>query len=281
VQPVRVNSSEGTLPQRHTIGVRCGIDNTCRAHWSLQPTGKLIFFVHGFGGSATATWRNFPELLLSDSRWSGWDLFFYGYDSRRVRAGINAQLLETQIENVISSGYANAWLANDRLQNFAYNEIWLVAHSLGAVVTRRAIIDAARRQAAWLGNSHLICFAPASTGARIEKLAWWLGISAGAFTSILHAYLRFKWPVADDLKIGSPFLRQLLRDTGGVNQAGREPFLSRLTLYGSRENVVDYPPPFRFDNQIRIAPKLDHFSICKPKYPHDKAYFELVQEVRP
>jgi pimeloyl-ACP methyl ester carboxylesterase len=151
------------VSQRHSVGAVCGMDRSCRAHWSLRPTGKLLFFVHGFGGEATSTWRSFPQLLLEDSRWAGWDLFFYGYDSRRIRAGISAQLLERQARNVIEQPhYANAWLLENRPPGFSYNEVWFVTHSLGAVVVRQMLTEAERHGANWIRASHLVCFAPAS-----------------------------------------------------------------------------------------------------------------------
>jgi hypothetical protein len=107
---------------------------------------------------------------------------------------------------------------------------------------------------------------------------WLLGGTGGALMGFLHSVLRFRWTALDDLRIGSAFLRNLLSETeracGGVD---REPFTSRLTLFGMYENVVDYPPAFRFDPQVRLVPAANHIA----RYAHSDAYFELLNEVRP
>ena len=99
---------------------------------------------------------------------------------------------------------------------------------------------------------------------------------------IIHALFRHRWTVLDDLRLGSNFLKNLLRGTirasGG---AAREPFESRLTLFGVYENVIEYPPPFRFDNHIQLVHGADHCTVCKPRFPHDAAYFHLVSEIKP
>jgi hypothetical protein len=99
---------------------------------------------------------------------------------------------------------------------------------------------------------------------------------------IIHATFRHSWTVLDDLKIGSKFLKKLLQDTVRAAQgAAREPFESRLVLFGAYENVVEYPPAFRFDNNVHVVQRADHCTVCKPRYPHDAAYFQLISEVRP
>ena len=202
----------------------------------------------------------------------GWlGFLFYGYDSRRMRAGIAAQLLRDQVENVITQpGYANAWLLSSRPADFEYTEVWFVTHSLGAVLVRKVLVDAWRARAKWLAISHLICFAPASTGARIERMLKLLGTTSGGLLGFIHALLRHRWTVLDDIKIRSSFLKDLVKETTTATRAGpREPFYSRLTMFGAYENVVEYPPAFRFDSPPRLDPSADHLSVCKPRYPHD------------
>lgn len=99
---------------------------------------------------------------------------------------------------------------------------------------------------------------------------------------LIHSILRFRWTVLDDLKVGSGFLKNLLSGTiRACEGTAREPFESRLTLFGVYENVVDFPPSFRFDNNTRLVHYAGHMGICKPRYFHDTAYFELLNEVRP
>lgn len=63
--------------QNHTVEIPVGRNKQSRAYWSLDSTGKILLFIHGFGGKATKTWRSFPGLLLNDNVFSGYDLFFY------------------------------------------------------------------------------------------------------------------------------------------------------------------------------------------------------------
>jgi hypothetical protein len=269
--------------QRHTLPAVCGVDRSCHAYWSLRPTRRLLFFVHGFGGHATSTWRELPRLILNDNRWSGWDLFFYGYDSRRIRAGVSAELLGEQVKNLTGQpGFADAWLPTSRPNDFRYEEIWFVTHSLGSPLVRQMLVNAASRQAAWLQISHLICFAPASTGARIERMMWLLGTTSGGLMGFIHAIFRQRWVVLDDLKVGSKFLKNLLLATKQASgENAQEPFSSRLTLFGVYEDVVEYPPAFPYDNRIRLIHGADHCTVCKPRYPHHLAYSELVDEIKP
>jgi pimeloyl-ACP methyl ester carboxylesterase len=272
-----------STPQHHSIESKCGIDGTSRAYWSLNPLGKLLFFIHGFGGGALTTWRKFPQLLLADDQWAGWDLFFYGYDSRPIRAGISAQILSTQIDHVVEqSGYANVWPLTRRPDSFRYSEIWFIAHSLGAPIVRQAIVAAADRNAYWIDQSYLFCFAPASGGARINRLAWFLGTTGGTLLGIFHAIIRYRWAVIDDMEVGSRFLTDLLSNTVRVSRGvPREPFGSRLTLFGWYEDVIDYPPPFPFDTRVKLIANADHCSVCKPQFVHHPPYFHLKEEVNP
>jgi pimeloyl-ACP methyl ester carboxylesterase len=268
--------------QYHTLGAICGDEWPCVAHWSLEPSRKLLFFVHGFGGDATRTWTKFPELLQGDERWKGWDLFFYGYDSCRIRAGISAQLLGDQLSCVVeNSGFADPWLLNARPKDFRYEEIWFVTHSLGAPVLRQVLITAFDRQATWIPISRLICFAPATRGARITQLLWLLG-TTGGFMRVVYALLRYRLAVLDDIGVGSEFLTQLEHDTERVTAGSTlEPFYSRLTLFGTYENVVAYPPPFKFDTRVQRLKERDHNSVCKPRYLNDPQYFQLLREILP
>jgi len=42
-----------------------------------------VVFVHGFTGDWKKTWGRIPEFLMADPRLKGWDLFGFGFESRR------------------------------------------------------------------------------------------------------------------------------------------------------------------------------------------------------
>ena len=48
-----------------------------------QKNDVAIVFVHGFTGDRKGTWGNIPDFLLTEPSLSGWDLFGFGYQSKR------------------------------------------------------------------------------------------------------------------------------------------------------------------------------------------------------
>jgi hypothetical protein len=42
-----------------------------------------IVFIHGFSGDRKETWDRIPEVLREDARLDGWDIFGFGYQSRK------------------------------------------------------------------------------------------------------------------------------------------------------------------------------------------------------
>jgi hypothetical protein len=106
------------------VQARIGKSEAC---WALHENGKLLLFVHGFGGSATGTWRSFRELLLEDPVFSGYDMVFYGYESRRARASASAELFFDFVDRFLRtpSAFANHSLEVSRDHDFKYSEIFL------------------------------------------------------------------------------------------------------------------------------------------------------------
>jgi hypothetical protein len=60
------------------------------AYWSKVVPQTLLFFVHGFGGSAAGTWPAFPELLLRVPSGKSMDFVFYEYDGRFTQSNSSA-----------------------------------------------------------------------------------------------------------------------------------------------------------------------------------------------
>ena len=97
-----------------------------------------IVFVHGFGGSATNTWGIFPELVAGDPRLKDWDIFNLGYSTglapdilRRIWSG------DPSIKEL--SGFLISQALSPTLGG--YDALVLVAHSMGGLVTQRALLD--------------------------------------------------------------------------------------------------------------------------------------------
>ncbi|AEH82549.1 hypothetical protein [Sinorhizobium meliloti] len=91
-------------------------------------------------------------------------------------------------------------------------KVTVIAHSLGAPVSRRALLDAIRNQASWAGKTRLQLFAPAHMGAYLNKVRKELGIASRLIAS-LTALTKFGVLSLDGLEPGSPFLTQLMEDS--------------------------------------------------------------------
>lgn len=98
---------------------------------------SAIIFVHGFMGDPKVTWGEFPTFIQKDFLLENWDLYTFGYStsflpdirgiwSADASLNVLATLLKTEAET-------------SPLKN--YKDIVLIAHSMGGLITQKAIID--------------------------------------------------------------------------------------------------------------------------------------------
>jgi pimeloyl-ACP methyl ester carboxylesterase len=184
----------------------------------VKPSGVAVVFVHGFGGGATDTWDEFADMLPQRPECAGHDLLFYGYDSLTRQAPISAALFRDFLHLVATDPFTGVMAPSLRVDrnltpSFRYHRIVIVAHSLGAVVVREALVQAAQDplMRPWLSRVQLALFAPAHSGAKITELAeealgfvklTLLRIAANAYAQVLA-----------DLKQNSPTLKRLEAET--------------------------------------------------------------------
>lgn len=247
------------------------------ARWAIKPSGRLIVFVHGFGGDALATWDEFPRTVDKDAAFEGADIVFYGYESKSTRANLSAAVLRSMIDNLVSSpvGLIRSTTGLDlRPSSFVYDRVIVVAHSLGGALARRVAADASKLGSVSFTKMKLVLFAPAHLGGDIIKIAM-TALTPSAIGSVFGGALKVMWPVLNDLEPGSDFLAQLARDTSAeLASCPSEPLVASVIVFGDRDRVVvpnnfcDDPPPF-------VIPGRGHTSICKP----DPAFTEPVQIV--
>ena len=143
--------------------------------WAKQPAGQAIVFVNGFGGSPQKTWPDFPDLLAERSECAESDLIFYGYHSFKARVAASANEFSSFMQTLCARP---AVLINETLRpelrrpsTFQYSSVIIVAHSLGAVIARQALLDldeGPRKK--WLDKLSLVLFAPAHMGADLVPL---------------------------------------------------------------------------------------------------------------
>jgi pimeloyl-ACP methyl ester carboxylesterase len=237
------------------------------AYWAIEPEGKALVFVHGFGGDPSETWMQFDSMLEGEQACRGYDILYYGYNSLRRQVRPSGLLFRQFLEALDPIAVANRSIGETVRRNpLTYDRIILVAHSMGAVVSRIALISAYRENRPWLSHTKLILFAPAHRGARIQTLAmealsgirWWGGLLG------LIGALRISYPPLKDLEPGSEVLLKMLSDTDeAVASPGGTCLLATKVLHGVEDNVI-VQASFSKDPEETVIARKGHRTICKP-----------------
>ncbi|HEX8215347.1 MAG TPA: hypothetical protein VF582_07750 [Allosphingosinicella sp.] len=233
-------------------------------HFADSHAERLIVFVHGFAGTATRTWRGM-EALLAEPGVQAADVIFYGYGSlaapARNSAALFLEMLTACAEQQRPWQHALFRAGAPGTRN--YSDILIIAHSLGAVVARRALLDAIADHRPWVGDSRLLLFGPAHMGTRLIELKKMLRSGVGSILADLFTFASLKMPVLDDLDRGSPFLRDLAHESEAALAAGlTQPVRAEGVVFGERENVV-VTDPFCQDPRATVWQGEDHCSVCR------------------
>lgn len=235
-------------------------------YFSKQAANRLLVFVHGFGGGASSTWKGAETALVADPRAATTDIVFFGYRSLRTQPVLSAGILRGFL-NIAATG-SHQWntVATKSLgQNVArdYKEILIVAHSLGAPVSRRAIIDAIRGNAAWADRVRLVLFAPAHMGAFLSDLQKELRGSVGTLLGSIVTIAKLQVLSLDGLEPGSTFLTQLLDDSATELANGWEDQIkAKQVIFGYEDRVVK-PDRFLEDPAADVWDGYGHCSVCR------------------
>lgn len=249
--------------------------------WATEPVGRAVVFVHGFGGEALGTWDQFATLLPLQPQAAGRDLFFYGYDSLVAQAPVSAAELRDFLQTLWTDPVAGVILpsvqdARRADPAFRYNHVTLVAHSLGAVVVREALVQAAMDTppAPWLKDVSLVLFAPAHTGAAILDLAnEALGAMPARFGAAAAAGAKAYAQVLRDLERGSDMLEKLRDDTDELLGKGYDSLRAKVVVLGQKDRIVQ-AVRFCKDPGPTIVADKGHIGVCKPDagYPAPLGY---------
>lgn len=236
------------------------------------PAGRLVVFVHGFGGSAVKTWRAFYEGQAAYQWWRGSDLVFVGYSSLHDEVGYSASALRNWLARAYPS--PELGLLPTRQVDAPYDQLVLVGHSLGGVVLRMLLLEELRAQPnSPLLQATLLLFSPAIGGfvpsgllGAFRELGLWAVVEAILSGSPAYNVLRKK---TDDLA----HLRADTEQAAKTNQALRS--LSAWTLWASPDGVVatggyatDRPPEWE---------QLPHMRVCKPHVGYTRPW-EFIEE---
>lgn len=249
----------------HTISpVAVGRGST--SYVSQKPDGTLVALVHGFRGRALRTWGDMAALLDTHECLRAADFLFYGYSSRVGRIQNMAISLRESVDRI----WANPLIAGalptrtlDGNEVHRWTRVLFVAHSMGAVVVRRAILDSLLDQDDpdhWSRRSSFCFFAPAHMGVDLQAL---LKETFSAIGLPILPAARAVYPCLSDLDYECSTLVQLRQDALDLRGDHLHEVCSRSVILGERDVVIN---PARFPGD-RVATQLagqGHVSVCKP-----------------
>lgn len=240
-----------------------------RVFFAINSGRKAIVFVHGYGGDPIGTWSDFHVLLPSRPEASSHDLMFYGYDGLRAELIASSTLFQQFLRWIftVKGSTLNESLprAAPRDEEFSYDEVIVVAHSLGAVIARWALLQATNEEENWASKIKLVLFAPAHRGANVVKLASEV-LGGFRFLSLFSSFARFQSPLIDQLHPDSSELRTLHEGTERALNTGRNAHLvPRKVIIAEYERIVSNLPFSNRDPAPLPFRGTEHTTVCKPK----------------
>ncbi len=245
----------------HYSSVKLSIGEKTIAFCSLLPPKDLVVFIHGFNGDALDTWKDFPEMMTTHPKFQHADIVFWGYDSLKGQAG-NLKIKFYNAVDTLSVPVGIGSYPNRNLPgNFSYNRVLIVAHSLGAVVTRLMLLHAKRKNAGWLDKCKLLFYAPAHWGSRLPEnfKECFFG-----FSVLLEAFAVTKYPIIKDLTEGSSVLTYIKDETGKLLTAGKNDYVKAKVIWAEKDTVVINIPYCEDEAEDEIL-NTNHNSVCKPR----------------
>jgi hypothetical protein len=245
--------------------------------WSFEQPRAAVVFIHGFTGECEGTWMEFPSMIAHAPECRDRDFYFFGYDSLSERAPYSAsqfsQVLLALGNNPYQSLFAPSmvkapWFKRDP---FEYSEVVVVAHSLGALVARYAIIELSRTDQLLgpLAQMKLALFAPAHLGADVTLLVEEVTKLMGKVMSLAALTAKYKCPIINELEPGSAVVRRVTSWTESELARARRvnrselPYIARKVVHASFDPIVT-ADPFGEDPPIIGVPDRNHSSVCKP-----------------
>ena len=241
------------------------------ASWLIpahRPTGLAVVFVHGYGGDAVRAWSEFDLLLPAQEQTRGADVVFYGYDARWSELIASTALFEEFLDALATdpASILNSCLApaHARPAVFRYDELIVCAHSLGAVLARGALLHATQDGKSWPARVKTALYAPAHSGARVDRLIGQGYSLFKYFGAGLLAY-SFASPLIEQLAPGSADLTDLASQTGAAIEGGQRHLTAALILIAEREHIVLNRPMCRQDPRPIPVAGATHRSVCKPR----------------
>jgi hypothetical protein len=245
------------------------------------PDAAMVF-VHGFLGDANETWLQ-TQWMIDSPEFSWWghsDLFFLHYRSFRDSIDQSAYTLLRFVDTFFPRPPAGLVKFHHMvmpmrltkpdfvLPRRSYRQLYLVGHSEGAVVIRRAVTIRCKKRLAVSKNrrkmlsADLALFAPAQGGFTPSGLKGTGFAIAKKGLFVLNATLNYS-PAFVEMKDGR-VLQEIRTTTEKLADKFSFNALRARVLFGEKEDVVARPAEYYHDVSDDPQPGHDHTSICKP-----------------
>ncbi len=233
------------------------------AYLTLDNPSNLVIFVHGFNGKATGTWDEFPSLIRTNNEFSNSDIIFYGYDSLKGQANNNAVKFYNLLKSVCENSPNKLGFKRDNIdETFTYDRVLIVSHSLGAIVARRALLNAKVENKIWLDKCRMVLFAPAHRGTRIINP---FTESLPTIGKILAGIGLITIPVLDDLRPNSQTIQNLIADSQNYLNLNEGNFTIAHNVIWADNEIIVHNDQFCSDPIATILNNKSHKTVCKPK----------------
>jgi Putative serine esterase (DUF676) len=260
----------------HTISVEIKFGFNSQGFFSYNNPEELIVFIHGFGGNSIGTWNNFPKFLLSDSKFTNTDIIFYGYETLKGQAGEHSAQLYDFVNHLQTPLKSNILPKEQNLPERNYSKIVLVAHSLGAILTRQTLLLAEIDNKGWVDKVIMGLFAPAHNGANIINLAMQ---SLNGLSGLLGVFAKFRYPILSDLDNHEQgIIHDIKSKTEFLQNQGKAEYTkAKLVVYAMGDKVVRNIQYLNDIPAVVISPA-NHVSVCKPTEDFKKP-IELLKSI--
>jgi pimeloyl-ACP methyl ester carboxylesterase len=151
-----------------------------------------------------------------------------------------------------------------RSGEFQYKKVVLVAHSMGAIICRQALLRANASRDTWGDLVQLVLFAPAHLGAT-DIAGFASAVAEVAKAKFIVSVAELKWPVLKELQQESDTLKKLSNRTKKAIVGGKAQYLrAKKVVFGELDKVV-IVDEFCSDEPYDVFEGKGHRDVCKPK----------------